>query len=135
MKIATLSGLANGCTQPRGHKRLALILHILGNNAGIPRTAHRCDPTGQQAWKNGRQNQVPPALPERKPRQPRYLPEFTRDRVAARNDVEQDVPLGSQQQQDHRTGPQPNSHCQHPTHHHREDHRCRKTCCHLDDWL
>src|SRR5206468_11105471 len=87
VEVAPFRRLTDRRSQPGRRERLAAILHVLGNDAGVPRAAHRGDPTGQEAWKDGWQDEILPAMPPSQSRQPRYFPEFTRNGAGAGDDI------------------------------------------------
>src|SRR5438552_7834062 len=81
VEVAAFGRLTDRRAQSGRRERLAAILHVFGDDAGVPRSAHRGYPTGQEAGKDGRQDEFLPAMPPGESRQPRYFPQLTRNRA------------------------------------------------------
>src|SRR6516165_4162373 len=85
---------------------MALKTEVFRDDAGVPGPAGCCDKTRNKEWKDSRQQQPAPPLHSA---QAKYVADFfevSRQGHRPGNDIEQDVPLGAQQQQNDRADSQ-----------------------------
>ena len=108
---------------------------IFGDDAGVPRAAGGGDEAGDQIRKNRRQEQLAPALHAA---QVEYVADFLEirgDRAGARDHIEQDVPLRSQQQQNNGRDAQSSAGANQQQQHDGEQRGRGHGCGHLRDRL
>src|SRR5271166_2548722 len=117
IEIAGVAGTRDGSAQTNGGVRLVLQPEILSDDAGVPRAARSGDKTSDEIGEDSGQNQSAPALKAFELEQVRRFSQIGGNRHGARDYVEQDVPLRSQQQKQNGTEPQTaansNEHQQH----------------------
>src|SRR5271165_3869456 len=106
IEIAGVASPRDGSAQTNCSVRLVLQPKVLGDDASVPRAPGSGDQTGDEIRKDSGQNESAPALAAFELEQVRRFSQIGRNRHGARDYVEQNVPLRSQQQKQDGTEPQ-----------------------------
>src|SRR5467141_3551003 len=101
VEAAGVAGAADGAAEAGGRNDSALKMKIFRNDAGVPRAARCRHHAGDEIRKNGRQDEVAPAIPGAEAVDFRGFLEVRGNGHGAGDDVEEDVPLRAEEHQEH----------------------------------
>mmetsp|Transcript_21587 Transcript_21587/g.51171 ORF Transcript_21587/g.51171 Transcript_21587/m.51171 type:complete len:655 (+) Transcript_21587:263-2227(+) len=98
-EVAGRRHLLDVAAQARGLELGVAPGHVFGHDAGVPGAAAGRDGAGDEAREDGRQQVAPPGQPALEPEVLRGQAQLGRDGGGARHHVEQQIPLGAQDDQ------------------------------------
>src|SRR5262249_12313749 len=106
-EVAGVGGGADQRAEAGGLQGAALEVAVLGEDAGVPGPAGGGDHAGDQEGEDAGQDQLAPALAAGETEDARRLAQVARDAHGAGDDVEEDVPLGAEEDEDDRREAEP----------------------------
>src|SRR5579862_1019951 len=101
IEVATVAGAADGAAEARRREDVALKMEIFGNDGRVPGAAGSGDHASDQVGENSGKDQVAPAFPATEVKNFGGFFQIGGDSHGAGDDVEEDVPLGAEEDQQH----------------------------------